>query len=205
MIVKGAVATTIVIIVTMWVSIIKLGHLVKNGKIKTIEKIYLFSLSIKEYQIINFFFSKLKNEVIKIISTHTSQYTHFKIFVIIGNFNEYIDLSIKYSKKVTTAIYSTIIFAKLSVISIYLSYWSSTLSEPYTISSKVTDKYNSSICYLISALCDTSIVLTDITNYYTTFYNSTIPWTIFATIDNIYTFLTSNFLFQKYTNFLTQK
>jgi hypothetical protein len=47
-----------------WVPITKLGRLVKEGLIKRLEEIYLFSLPVKEYQIIDFFLEgKLKDEV----------------------------------------------------------------------------------------------------------------------------------------------
>ncbi|KAG5462883.1 MAG: hypothetical protein BJ554DRAFT_3049, partial [Olpidium bornovanus] len=46
-----------------WVPCTKLGRLVKDGKIKSIEQIYLFSLPIKEYQIVDYFLPKLKDEV----------------------------------------------------------------------------------------------------------------------------------------------
>lgn len=42
------------------VPVTKLGRLVKDGKIKSIEEIYLFSLPIKEYQIIDILLPKLK-------------------------------------------------------------------------------------------------------------------------------------------------
>jgi len=38
-----------------WVPVTKLGRLVKDGKIKSMEEIYLFSLPVKEYQIVDFF------------------------------------------------------------------------------------------------------------------------------------------------------
>ena len=44
----------------------KLGRLVKDGKIKSMEEIYLFSLPVKEYQIVDFFLPKLKDEVMKV-------------------------------------------------------------------------------------------------------------------------------------------
>ena len=44
----------------------KLGRLVKAGKIKSIEEIYLHSLPIKEYQIVDWFLPKLKDEVMKV-------------------------------------------------------------------------------------------------------------------------------------------
>lgn len=42
------------------VPVTKLGRLVKDGKIKSIEEIYLFSLPVKEYQIIDILCPKLK-------------------------------------------------------------------------------------------------------------------------------------------------
>ena len=44
----------------------KLGRLVKAGKIKSMEEIYLHSLPIKEYQIVDFFLPTLKDEVMKV-------------------------------------------------------------------------------------------------------------------------------------------
>jgi small subunit ribosomal protein S2e len=51
-----------------WQPVTKLGRLVKDGKIKSMEEIYLHSLPIKEYQIVDFFLPKLKDEVMKVCS-----------------------------------------------------------------------------------------------------------------------------------------
>uniref|UniRef100_A0A8C9KFW1 Small ribosomal subunit protein uS5 n=1 Tax=Panthera tigris altaica TaxID=74533 RepID=A0A8C9KFW1_PANTA len=69
-----------------WIPITKLGHLVKDMKIKYLEDIYLFSLPIKESEIIDFFLGvSLKEEVSKIIplrkQTHAGQRTKFKAAV----------------------------------------------------------------------------------------------------------------------------
>ena len=48
------------------VPVTKLGRLVKDGKIKSMEEIYLFSLPVKEYQIVDAFLPKLKDEVMKV-------------------------------------------------------------------------------------------------------------------------------------------
>eukprot|EP00256_Glycine_max_P016560 XP_003532519.3 LOW QUALITY PROTEIN: 40S ribosomal protein S2-4 [Glycine max] len=51
-----------------WVPVTKLGRLVKEGKIRSLEQIYLHSLPIKEYQIIDTFVGPtLKDEVMKIM------------------------------------------------------------------------------------------------------------------------------------------
>lgn len=49
-----------------WQPVTKLGRLVKAGKIKSMEEIYLHSLPIKEYQIVDCFLPKLKDEVMKV-------------------------------------------------------------------------------------------------------------------------------------------
>ena len=49
-----------------WQPVTKLGRLVKAGKIKSMEEIYLHSLPIKEYQIVDQFLPKLKDEVMKV-------------------------------------------------------------------------------------------------------------------------------------------
>jgi len=72
-----------------WVPVTKLGRLVRAGKIKSMEvyflihtplllpesdcelqEIYLHSLPIKEYQIVDYFLPKLKDEVMKVDSSH---------------------------------------------------------------------------------------------------------------------------------------
>ena len=53
-----------------WQPVTKLGRLVKAGKIKSMEEIYLHSLPIKEYQIVDFFLPRLKDEVMKVHTSH---------------------------------------------------------------------------------------------------------------------------------------
>lgn len=52
----------------------KLGRLVKAGKIQSMEQIYLHSLPIKEYQIVDWFLPKLKDEVMKVRRTPAPTY-----------------------------------------------------------------------------------------------------------------------------------
>lgn len=140
----------------------KLGRLVKDGKIKSMEEIYLFSLPVKEYQIVDFFLPKLKDEVMKIMpvqkQTRAGQRTRFKAFVAIGDFDGHVGLGVKCAKEVATAIRGAIILAKLSVIPVRRGYWGAALGEPHTVPSKVSGKVGSVMCRLIPAPRGTGLV-----------------------------------------------
>jgi len=145
------------------VPVTKLGRLVKEGKIKSLEEIYLFSLAIKEAQIIDHFLGDaLKDEVLKIMpvqkQTRAGQRTRFKAFVAVGDQNGHVGLGVKCSGEVANAIKGAIVAAKLSVIPVRRGYWGSNLGEPHTVPMKVTGKCGSSRIRLIPAPRGSGIV-----------------------------------------------
>jgi len=130
-----------------WVPCTKLGRLVQAGKIKSIERIYLFSIPIKEYQIVEFFLGGLKDEVMKIMpvqkQTRAGQRTRFKAFVVVGDENGHVGLGVKCAKEVATAIRGGIQLAKLACVPIRRGYWGNKLGAPHTVPMKVTGKCGS--------------------------------------------------------------
>eukprot|EP01061_Rhynchopus_euleeides_P004655 TRINITY_DN138_c0_g1_i1.p2 TRINITY_DN138_c0_g1~~TRINITY_DN138_c0_g1_i1.p2 ORF type:complete len:255 (+),score=98.41 TRINITY_DN138_c0_g1_i1:132-896(+) len=148
-----------------WNPITKLGRLVKEGRVKSLEEIYLHSLPIKEHQIVDTFYPKdkpLKDEVMKIMpvqkQTSAGQRTRFKAFIVVGDSDGHIGLGVKCSKEVATAIRSAIILAKLSLIPIRRGYWGTKLGKPHTVPCKVTGKCGSVRVRLIPAPKGTGLV-----------------------------------------------
>uniref|UniRef100_A0A8C9INA1 Small ribosomal subunit protein uS5 n=2 Tax=Piliocolobus tephrosceles TaxID=591936 RepID=A0A8C9INA1_9PRIM len=141
----------------------KLGRLVKDMKIKSLEEIYLFSLPIKESEIIEFFLgASLKEGVLKIIpvqkQTHAGQRTRFKAFVAIRDYNGHVGLDVKCSKEMVTAIHGAIILAKPSIVPVCRGYWGNKIGKPHTIPCKVTGRCGSVLVLLIPAPRVTGIV-----------------------------------------------
>jgi small subunit ribosomal protein S2e len=149
-----------------WVPATKLGRLVKSGKVTKLEQIYLYSLPVKEYQIIDQFVAGLKDEVLKIMpvqkQTRAGQRTRFKAFVVVGDFNGHVGLGVKCSKEVATAIRAAIILAKLAVVPVRRGYWGNFIGKPHTVPVKVTGKCGSIRVRLIPAPKGTGLVASQV-------------------------------------------
>jgi len=140
-----------------WVPVTKLGRLVQEQHISNIEDIYLHSLPIKEYQIVDQFFAPgaLKDDVMQIHPvqkmTSAGQRNRFVCHVLVGDTNGHIGLGSKCAKEVATAIRGGIISAKLALIPVRRGYWGGRIGLPHTVPLKVHGKCGSVRVRLIPA------------------------------------------------------
>lgn len=147
----------------VWVPVTKLGRLVKEGKISSIEEIFLYSLPVKEAEIIDFFLKdKLQDEVMKIMpvqkQSSAGQRTRFKAFVALGDSAGHIGLGVKCASEVATSIRGAITAAKLNVAPVRRGYWGRTSGMPHTVPCKVAGKCGSVSVRLIPAPRGTGLV-----------------------------------------------
>merc|ERR1719230_618402 len=147
-----------------WIPCTKLGRLVKDQAITKIEDIYLHSLPIKEYQIIDTILGAgvLKDDVMQIHPvqkmTSAGQRNRFVCHVLVGDNNGHIGLGSKCAKEVATAIRGGIIAAKLALIPVRRGYWGGRIGLPHTVPMKVHGKCGSVRVRLIPAPRGTGIV-----------------------------------------------
>lgn len=180
-----------------WTPKTKLGRLVKNDHIGSLEEIYAHAIPIKEAEIVEALIAKknkaagegsmeLQDEVMKIISvqkqTKAGQRTRFKAIVAIGDHDGHVGLGIKVAKEVQIAIKGALIAAKLTLIPVRRGYWGNKIGNVHTVPSKVHGKAGSVRCKLVPAPRGTGIVGAPISK----------KLLQFAGIDDVYTTTTGH-------------
>ena len=215
-----------------WVPVTKLGRLVKAGKITSIEEIALFSLPIKEPEIVDKLIPDLKEEVMQVFpvqkQTTAGQRLRFKAFVAVGDCNGHIGLGSKAHKEVAGAIRGALLCAKMNIVPVRRGYWGDNAGKVHTVPIKVTGKCGSVRVRLIPAPRGTGIVaspglkklltLAGIDDVYTSSrgHTRTLGNSIkacYAALKHTYSYYTPNFWhntcneqipYQKYTDFLSK-
>lgn len=147
-----------------WVPCTKLGRLVKEGKIQSLEEVYLFSMPIKEHQIVDAFIKEgsLKDDLMALFpvqkASSAGQRTRFKAFVIAGDNNGHMGIGSRVGKEVAVAIRAALVAAKLNIVPIRRGYWGNKIGLPHTVPMKVTGKSGSVCMRLVPAPRGTGLV-----------------------------------------------
>merc|ERR1712217_1008014 len=152
--------------ITEWCPCTKLGELVKQGKIKSLEQIFLHSIPIKEHEIVEYILGpdlkKPKGNEIKTMQvkkqTCGGQQTRFKAFAVVGDLNGHVGLGIKSAKENGTAKEKAKNLALMNMIPVRRGYWGNKMGAPHSIQVKVTGKCGSVLVRLMPAPRGTGIL-----------------------------------------------
>ena len=150
-----------------WVPRTKLGRMVKEGHITTIDEIFQQALPIQEAEIVDILLPNLREEVVDINlvqkQTDAGELSRFKVTVVIGNENGYVGVGEGKARERGPAIRIAIRDAKLNLIPVRLGCgsWECGCGAPHSLPFRVEGKAGSVRVVLLPAPRGTGLVAAD--------------------------------------------
>ena len=132
-----------------WVPRTKLGRLIQEGKITSIEEIFMEGYRIREPEIVDILLPDLEEEVININlvqkQTDAGEQSRFKAIVAIGNRNGYVGLGSGKARQVRTAIEKAALDARLNITPVRrgCGSWECGCGKPHSLPFQVRGKCGS--------------------------------------------------------------
>jgi small subunit ribosomal protein S5 len=151
-----------------WEPRTKLGRLVKEGEIKTLDEIFEKGKVIKEPEIVFKLLPNLEYEVLErrivVKMSGTGRKRKVAVMVVIGNRDGYVGLGYAKSKETTFAIQKAINNAALNIIKVMrgCGSWQCRCGKPHSIPYKTYGKSGSVEVYLLPAPRGTGLVAGDV-------------------------------------------
>lgn len=140
-----------------WIPRTKLGWMVKEGKITSIDQIFAINAVIMEPEIVDILLPNLSQEIIDVVlvqkMTDAGRISRFRAVVAIGNGDGYVGLGIAKARQLRTAIEKAVIDAKLNIVPVRrgCGSWECSCKEPHSVPFRVTGKAGSVEVTLIPA------------------------------------------------------
>lgn len=153
---------------SMWEPRTKLGQMVKEGKIRTIDEIFAANMLIKEPEIVDALLPNLKQELLSINivqrQTDAGEVSQFQAVVALGNEDGYVGIGIGKARQVRQAIEKAIREAKLNIIPVRrgCGSWRCSCDEPHSVPFVVEGKSGSVKIKLIPAPKGVGLVAGDV-------------------------------------------
>jgi small subunit ribosomal protein S5 len=140
-----------------WIPRTKLGWMVKEGKITSIDQIFAINAVIMEPEIVDILLPNLSQEIIDVVlvqkMTDAGRISRFRAVVAIGNGDGYVGLGIAKARQLRTAIEKAVIDAKLNIVPVRrgCGSWECSCKEPHSVPFRVAGKAGSVEVTLIPA------------------------------------------------------
>jgi small subunit ribosomal protein S5 len=129
-----------------WVPKTRLGKLIQEGKITSIEEVFLSGLKISESQIVDALLPDLQEEVIDVNlvqkQTDAGEKSRFKAIVAVGNRDGYVGLGGGKASQVRTAITKAAVAARLNIVPVKrgCGSWECGCGKPHSVPFQVEGK-----------------------------------------------------------------
>jgi len=150
-----------------WIPRTKLGRLVREGHITSIDEIFQQALPIREAEIIDILLPNLREEVVDINlvqkQTDAGELSKFKVTVVVGNENGYIGIGEGKAREIGPAIRIAIRDAKMNIVPVRLGCgsWECGCGTPHSVPFRVEGKAGSVRVVLFPAPRGTGLVAAD--------------------------------------------
>ena len=151
-----------------WVPRTRLGMLVKEGRITSIDQIFEANLPIKEVEIVDALLPNLKHEIISVNfvqrQTDAGEVSRFQVTVVVGNEDGYVGVGMAKAKQIRYTIEKAIKVAKLNIIPVRrgCGSWECLCGEPHSIPFRVSGKSGSVRIELLPAPKGVGLVAGDV-------------------------------------------
>jgi small subunit ribosomal protein S5 len=135
--------------VEAWIPRTKLGKMVRDGHITSVEEIFAEGLKIREPEIVDILLPELQEEVININlvqkQTDAGERSRFKAIVAVGNRDGYVGLGSGKARQVRTAIEKAAVDARLNITLVRrgCGSWECGCGRPHSLPFKVRGKCGS--------------------------------------------------------------
>lgn len=126
-----------------WVPRTRLGKMILEGKITSIEEVFMEGLQIREPQIVDALLPDVQEEVVDINlvqkQTDAGETSRFKAIVAVGNKDGYIGLGSGKTRQVRAAIEKAAVDARLNIVPVRrgCGSWECSCARPHSVSFKV--------------------------------------------------------------------
>jgi small subunit ribosomal protein S5 len=151
-----------------WVPRTRIGKMVKEGKITSIDEIFAMNVPILEPEIVDYLLPDLKHEIIDVgivqKQTDAGELSRFRVVVIVGNENGYVGIGKGKAKQLRFAIEKAIINAKLNTAPVRrgCGSWECMCGTPHSVPFTVSGKSGSVRITLYPAPKGTGLVAGDV-------------------------------------------
>lgn len=151
-----------------WVPRTRIGKMVKEGKITSIDEIFAMNVPILEPEIVDYLLPDLNHEIIDVgivqKQTDAGELSRFRVVVIVGNENGYVGIGKGKAKQLRFAIEKAIINAKLNIAPVRrgCGSWECMCGTPHSVPFTVSGKSGSVRITLYPAPKGTGLVAGDV-------------------------------------------